>query len=206
MTVVVASGGEVAVESGGEITTESGGVKTIESGGKITAESGGEGELQSGGFFDIQGGASARVVGSGTAVTASQMRDLLWRQTQLSIIQGSTGAGSGVLSVINLPSCGHVFISMSGACSKASAWLTSMNGIVGQMLMVKLRGSASTAQLSLFMSGCSVEGTTSGFLSCILLITSDVSQAHITFVCTAEDEWSILDKSDIGGVTEQADV
>lgn len=181
-------------QGGDEEVIADGGTLTVESGGKQILESGAELEVQSGSFFDLQGGAGLYLVSSGNTITASQARALLWNPTQFSIIQESTGAGSGVLSVINLPSAGFIIFSMSDAASNASAWMTSMTGIPGQRMILLIRGGQSAGSVFISMSGVSVVGTLSGDLSSFSLQQSatHVSQGYVELLCTAADEWSIV--------------
>jgi hypothetical protein len=195
--------GQYSQQGGNVKVIASGGTLKFESGGKTEIESGGEFEVQSGGFFDLQGGALLNLVSSSNQITASQARALLWNPTQFSIIQESTGAGSGVLSVINLPSAGFIIISCSTACSNASAWMTSMTGIPGQRMIIMHRGVGNAASIFISMSGVSVVGTLSGDLSSFTLHQSAtaVSQAYIEMVCTGSTEWSIIDQR--GSVVQQ---
>jgi hypothetical protein len=194
--LTVESGGTVDLESGGGIDIESGSTIGIESGGKIIAESGGEIEGLSGGFFDAQAGFDFYLTSVNNTLSAAQLRVLLWNNTTFSTIQESTGAGSGVLSIINLPSAGMIVFSMSDAASNASAWLTSMNGIPGQRMILMIRGGQSQGSVYISTSGVSLVGTLSGDLSSISLQQSAAveSQGYVELICTDTDEWSILNQ------------
>lgn len=180
---VVADGGQITVEDGGELEIESGGDVSGESGGTLTAKD----------------GFSFYFKDSSQAMTAQQMLSVLWAKTQHSVIANT----AGVLSVTNLPSVGTIIFSMADAASNASAWFTSMAGVVGMQLILFMRGVGSTGSVYISTSGVSIVGTTSGDISSISIQNSAASSGRLTLVCTDTDEWSIMDKSAVG-IVEQA--
>jgi hypothetical protein len=146
----------------------------------------------SGGFFDMETGFELNLTTTSNPVSAAQMRAQLWNPAQFSIIANSAGA----LSVINLPSAGYIIFSIAQAASNASAWLTSMAGIPGQVMHLMMRGAGVVGSVYISMSGVSVVGTHSGDISSISLLNSVATESmgYIKLLCTDTDEWSIVER------------
>jgi len=132
-------------------------------------------------------------------LTGAQLKYMLWTKTNQTTIINS----AGVLSTINLPSAGVVFISAADAASNASAWLTSMSAVAGAEMMIILRGAGVAVSVFLSLSGVNLIGLASGALSSLRLHMSAtaISNAFVHLLCTAADTWSIMDLR--GDVTEQ---
>lgn len=146
----------------------------------------------------------------GDSLSGTQLKSLLYSPTQFSVIANS----AGVLSVINLPSEGYIFFSIADAASNASAWFTSLTGQPGQVLYLVMRGVGSTGSVYISTSGVSIVGTISGDLSSISIQNSGIYRVgastgvallsgfgYLKLLCTASDEWSVLEKA--GGVVER---
>lgn len=136
-------------------------------------------------------------------LSGAQLKYMLWSKTYQTTIANSAGAGSGVLSTINLPSCGVVIISAADACSNASAWFTSTSATVGAEMFIITRGAGVAVSVFISTSGVSIVGLGSTDLSSVILHMSatTVSNAFVHLLCTDTDEWSIVDLR--GDVIEQ---
>lgn len=132
-------------------------------------------------------------------LTGEQLKYLVWSKTNQTTIINS----AGVLSTVNLPSCGVVFISAADAASNASAWMTSTSAVIGTEMFILLRGAGVAVSVFVSLSGVTLVGLGSGNLSSLKLHMSatTVSNAFVHLLCTAASTWSIIDKR--GDVTEQ---
>jgi len=175
---------DVTYNNQGQYNKQNGNVKVIATGGSIEGETGG--------FFDAQTGFEFYLGASTTKVSAAQLRALLWNQTQFSIITNT----AGVLSVINLPSAGVVIFSLTDAASNASAWLTSIAGVPGQVMEIITRGADAVASVYISTSGVSLVGTKLGDLDSFSIQNSDATESmgYVKLLCTAPTEWSIVDR------------
>lgn len=137
----------------------------------------------------------------GNTITGEQLRTFQYTNKLNQIIAASGGA----ISVVNLPSGGTVFLSLSNGCSNASAWLTSC--VAGAELYVVIRrngiGGESVGSVFISLSGVSLVGLTAQDLSSISLHNSSGSAGYIKFVCLSNNEWSVLER-DISKVVERA--
>lgn len=124
-------------------------------------------------------------------LTGQQLNDLLYLQTQKSIIANSAGA----LSVINLPSTyGLIQFSLATAASNASAWLTS-SPRVGQELILQMLTDNSVASVFISTSGCTIVGTRFVDCSSISLQQSAASNGFIRLKCFTAGAWSIVERN-----------
>lgn len=104
-------------------------------------------------------------------------------------------ASAGVLSVINMPSAGVVFLSASIGCSNMSAWLTSCT--VGARLTIAFRRAGmageSLGSVYISLSGVTLKGLISAAtLSSISITTSGNSTGVLQLLATADNEWSVI--------------
>lgn len=141
--------------------------------------------IDSDGYFDF----------FGTTVSGQDLKNQLAFACLPSIIANSAGAGSGVLSVINLPNVGLIIFSMGDACSNASAWLCS--GVkAGQRMIILMRGVGSTGSVKISTSGVTINDTRCSNIS---IRNSVDSMAVIELIGIDDEKWAVV--STLGGVT-----
>lgn len=135
------------------------------------------------------------------SVTGEELKYLVWSKTFQTVICNS----AGVLSVVNLPSCGTVIFSIvNTAMSNGSACLTSTSAVVGTEMLLLLRGVGNNAKVHVTFSGVSVRGRlASNDLSSIELYGSTNSTASMKMVCTGSSEWSVMEGNE--SVVENAE-
>ena len=134
----------------------------------------------------------------GTQVNGQALYNQLGYAARASVIMNSAGAGSGVLSVINLPNVGVLVFSIGDGASNASAWLCSGVKIGQRMLIITGGvGVGSTGSIMISTSGVTING---GRVSRIGIRNSADSIAMIQLVGIGDEAWAIV--STVGaGVT-----
>lgn len=125
----------------------------------------------------------------GTTINGTNLRTYLYTNNQIQTI----AASAGLLSVVNLPSGGAVFLSASVGCSNMSAWLTSCP--VGAQLVIAWRqggmGGESVGSVYVSLSGVSLVGLTNQDLSAISIQNSAGSAGVLYLRAIADNVWAV---------------
>lgn len=133
--------------------------------------------VDSDGYFDF----------FGTTVDGQSLKNQLAFAPLVSSIGNSLGAGSGVLSKINLPNVGLIILSVGDGASNASAWLCS--GVkLGQRLVIMTAGIGSTGSIMISTSGVTING---GKVSRIGVRNSADSIAMVTLLGIGDEQWAV---------------
>lgn len=134
--------------------------------------------IDSDGYFDF----------FGTTVDGQSLKNQLAYACLPSIIANSAGAGSGVLSIINLPNVGLIVLSIGDGASNASAWLCS--GVkAGMRMIIITRGIGSTGSVMISTSGVTIND---GRVSRIGVRNSVDSLAMIELVGIGDEQWAVV--------------
>jgi hypothetical protein len=140
--------------------------------------------IDSDGYFDF----------FGTEVDGQSLLNQLGYAALVSSIGNSLGAGSGVLSVINLPNVGLVIFSLGDGASNASAWLCS--GVkVGQRMVIITAGVGSTGSVMISTSGVTING---GRVSRIGIRNSADSIGMVQLLGIGDEQWAVISTVGVG--------
>jgi hypothetical protein len=142
-----------------------------------------------------QGGDAFLFFGEEVTATAAQaaFANLALKQA-VSVIANSGGAGSGVLSVVNIPNVGIVIYSLAAAASNASALLGSCVAGDEKILIFRTTGAAASVIISTLTASILIRGFLSeGNLSSIRAHGSAASNPMIKFLGIGTDSWAVVD-------------
>lgn len=124
----------------------------------------------------------------GYTADGQSLKNQLYFTALVSSIGNSLGAGSGVLSVVNLPNVGFIMLSLGDGASNASAWLCS--GVkLGQRMIIMTAGVGSTGSVFISTSGVTING---GRVSNIRVRNSADSIAMIELVGIGDEQWAVV--------------
>lgn len=163
-------------------------------------QSGGQIDGLTGGIFETESGFNFYFAGSGGAVTAAQMRNLISDKISVQRIgPASVSLANGVFSVANLPAnVGHVYLSMTSNTASPSFYMTSC--VQGQDVWIHIApGSVASGTVALAMSGCSLVWYGAPATS-LTLYNSAASNGAVHLVCINDDEWTVVGQLTDGGV------
>jgi hypothetical protein len=144
------------------------------------------------GFFDF----------FGTTVTGSVLKKILYSNQ----VQQEIKTSALVMSTLNLPANGFVFLNLSVSVVNASMWLPSC--VVGDELVIAVRNYALNSLNSVYIStsGCTIIGMEYSGVSNIGLNTSVASvgtQPVLSLKCFTDGAWTVVGASPKQLVTER---
>lgn len=130
----------------------------------------------------------------GTTVTGAILKKILYSNQQELEIKTS----ALIMSTVNLPANGFVFLNLSVSVVNASMWLPSC--VEGDTLVIAVRNYALNSLNSVFIStsGCTIKGLEYSGVSNIGLHTSVVSigtQPIVSLKCFTDGVWTVVGAS-----------